>query len=178
MDVIYERPTKSFLNTKIHNLDCLRVAFNNLNFFSGLCRCGHCQRLAPIWNDLATALEHDESVNIAKLDCTEYRPICKDFDVKGYPTLLWVEDSKKVDKYSGPRTVEDLKAYVENRLASKTGEAKETKEEEKPTKEATEEGEGDVVVALSADNFQQVIKNDITFIKFFAPWYITTHLPP
>jgi thioredoxin domain-containing protein 5 len=118
---------------------------------------------------LATALEHDESVNIAKLDCTEYRPICKDFDVKGYPTLLWIEDSKKVDKYSGPRTVEDLKAYVENRLASKGGEAKE-KAEEKPIKEATEGGEGDVVVALSADNFQQVIKSDITFVKFFAPW--------
>jgi thioredoxin domain-containing protein 5 len=131
--------------------------------------CGHCQRLAPIWNDLATALEHDESVNIAKVDCTEYRPLCKDFDVKGYPTLLWIEDSKKVDKYSGPRTVEDLKAYVENRLASKGGEDKQ-KEEEKPAKEATEEGEGDVVVALTADNFPQVIKSDVTFVKFYAPW--------
>lgn len=129
--------------------------------------CGHCQRLAPIWNDLASALEHDESVNIAKLDCTEYRPICKDFDVKGYPTLLWIEDGKKVDKYSGPRTVEDLKAYVENRLAKPKEDEAKPKEDEK---EATEEGEGDVVIALSADNFPQVIKNDVTFIKFFAPW--------
>ena len=117
---------------------------------------------------MASALEHDESVTIAKLDCTEYRPICKDFDVKGYPTLLWLEDGKKVDKYSGPRTVEDLKAYVENRLASNSGEAK-PKEEEKP-KEDAEEGEGDVVVALTADSFLQVIKNDVTFVKFFAPW--------
>lgn len=137
--------------------------------FSGSFRCGHCQRLAPIWNDLASALEHDESVNIAKLDCTEYRPICKDFDVKGYPTLLWIEDGKKVDKYSGPRTVEDLKAYVENRLAKPKEDEAKPKEDEK---EATEEGEGDVVIALSADNFPQVIKNDVTFIKFFAPWKV------
>lgn len=114
-------------------------------------------------------MEHDESVNIAKLDCTEYRPICKDFDVKGYPTLLWIEDGKKVDKYSGPRTVEDLKAYVENRLAKPKEDEAKPKEDEK---EATEEGEGDVVIALSADNFPQVIKNDVTFIKFYATWQV------
>lgn len=129
--------------------------------------CGHCQRLAPIWNDLGSALEHDETVNIAKIDCTEYRPICKDFDVKGYPTLLWLEDGKKVDKYSGPRTVEDLKAYVENRL-SKGGEGK-AKEGAKP-KDSEEGDEGNVVLALTSDSFPQVIKNDITFVKFYAPW--------
>lgn len=44
--------------------------------------CGHCQKLAPTWNDLAKALEHDKSVSISKLDCTQYRPICQDFEVK------------------------------------------------------------------------------------------------
>lgn len=44
---------------------------------------GHCQKLAPTFEELAKSLEHDTSVSIAKLDCTEYRPICKDFDVKG-----------------------------------------------------------------------------------------------
>lgn len=121
--------------------------------------------MSPIWSDLADSLEHDESVNIAKLDCTEFRPICKDFDVKGYPTLLWLEDGKKVDKYSGPRTVEDLKEYVEKRLGSKGEE--QVKEEEK---EATEDSEGAAVLSLTGDNFAQVIKDDVVFIKFFAPW--------
>ncbi|KAG5684013.1 hypothetical protein PVAND_013266 [Polypedilum vanderplanki] len=125
--------------------------------------CGHCQKLSPIWNDLASALEHDESVNIAKIDCTEHRPICKDFDVKGYPTLLWLENGKKVDKYSGSRTVEDLKDYVEKRLNTKS-------EDTEEKKEIPEEGEGAAVLSLSGDSFEQAIKEDVTFIKFFAPW--------
>lgn len=116
---------------------------------------------------MASALEHDESVNIAKLDCTEYRPLCKDFEVKGYPTLLWLEGGKKVDKYSGPRTVEDLKSYVETRLASSKGSEGKAKDADKKD---SEEGEADVVVALNPDSFKQVIQNDITFVKFFAPW--------
>jgi thioredoxin domain-containing protein 5 len=112
---------------------------------------------------LATALEHDESVRIGKLDCTEHRPICKDFDVKGYPTLLWLEDGKKIDKYSGPRTVEDLKDYVEKRLSTK-----EEGSEEK--KDVPEEGEGAAVLALNGDSFDQVIKEDVVFVKFYAPW--------
>jgi thioredoxin domain-containing protein 5 len=128
--------------------------------------CGHCQRLSPIWSDLASALEHDETVSIAKLDCTEHRPICKDFDVKGYPTLLWLEGGKKIDKYSGPRTVEDLKDYVEKRLSSKG----EGKEEEGEDKEVPEEGEGAAVLALTGDSFAQTVKDDIVFVKFFAPW--------
>jgi thioredoxin domain-containing protein 5 len=109
-------------------------------------------------------LEHDTTVNIAKLDCTEYRPICKDFDVKGYPTLLWLENGKKVDKYSGPRSLEDLKGYVEQRAS---GEA-----EQKPAEKVApkEDGEGAAILQLSTDSFVQGIETGVTFVKFFAPW--------
>lgn len=123
---------------------------------------GHCQKLAPTWEELASAVEHDPTINIAKLDCTEYRPICKDFDVKGYPTLLWIENGKKIDKYSGPRTLEDLKAYVERRSAG-----------EKPAEvekvEPKEEGEGAAVVQLMTETFAKGIEKGVTFVKFYAP---------
>lgn len=54
------------------------------------------QKLAPTWDALAKALEHDTTVTIAKVDCTVHRSICNSFDIKGYPTLLWIEDGKKV----------------------------------------------------------------------------------
>lgn len=44
--------------------------------------CFHCKNLAPTWEELAKSLEHEESVSIAKIDCTEYRSICQDFEVK------------------------------------------------------------------------------------------------
>lgn len=120
------------------------------------------EKLAPTWEELATALEHDTTVNIAKLDCTEYRPICKDFDVKGYPTLLWIENGKKIDKYSGPRTIEDLKAYVERRSSGEK-----PAEEEKA--EPKDEGEGAAVLQLTTETFTQGIEKGVTFVKFYAP---------
>lgn len=58
--------------------------------------CGHCQKLAPTWDELANSLRNDDVVSISKIDCTQHRSICGQFDIKGYPTLLWIEDGKKV----------------------------------------------------------------------------------
>ena len=50
--------------------------------------CGHCVKMAPTWDELH--LSSKAKANVAKVDCkaTENRPLCKDFDVKGYPSLL------------------------------------------------------------------------------------------
>jgi thioredoxin domain-containing protein 5 len=127
--------------------------------------CGHCQKLAPTFEELARALEHDTTVSIAKVDCTVYRPICKDFDVKGYPTLLWFEGGKKVDKYSGPRSLEDLKSYVDQRGSGEGGD----KPIEKPA-EVKEDGEGAAVLQFTTESFAQGIEKGVTFVKFYAPW--------
>ena len=52
------------------------------------CRCGHCSRLAPAWEQLAEEFNKDESsqVKIAKVDCTTDTSLCSDHDVTGYPT--------------------------------------------------------------------------------------------
>ena len=54
------------------------------------------QKLAPTWDALAKSLEYDTTVTVAKVDCTAHRTVCNTFDIKGYPTLLWIEDGKKV----------------------------------------------------------------------------------
>lgn len=58
--------------------------------------CGHCQKLAPTWDELANSLRNDDAVSISRIDCTQHRSVCGQFDIKGYPTLLWIEDGKKV----------------------------------------------------------------------------------
>lgn len=122
--------------------------------------CGHCQRLEPIWNELANSLEYDPSVSISRIDCTQYRPICQDFDVKGYPTLLWIVDGKKKEKYSGSRAVKDFKAFIEEKTAT---EKKESDEEEAKVEEIA-------VLQLTGDSFQHGIEKGVTIVKFFAPW--------
>lgn len=129
--------------------------------------CGHCQKLAPTWEELGKSLEHDGSVSIAKIDCTQFRPVCQDFEVKGYPTLLWIEDGKKVDKFSGARTHEDLKAYVEKMAGkpSKSAEENATKEDDERQEEPAQ-----MVIQLLGDDFERGVEKGVTFVKFFAPW--------
>lgn len=125
--------------------------------------CGHCQRLAPTWDELAQSLEYDQSVTIAKIDCTQHRPTCQDFEVKGYPTLLWIEDGKKVEKYAGPRSHEDLKAYVEKMAGQK-------KDEQKTEEAEVKQEEPNMVLTLTTDSFEHTVEKGTTFVKFYAPW--------
>lgn len=76
--------------------------------------CGHCKKLAPVWTEFA---ESSPDVNVAKIDCTsdEGKPICKDFGVKGYPTLIWFPANQEVGKlcrYKSSRVLKSFQAYA------------------------------------------------------------------
>ncbi|XP_066993824.1 thioredoxin domain-containing protein 5 homolog [Anabrus simplex] len=123
--------------------------------------CGHCQKLAPTWDALAKSFEHDTSVIISKVDCTLHKTTCNNFDIVGYPTLLWIEDGKKVEKYQGQRTSEELKAFVSRMLGPEHSGA---------SVENVEQDNGSPVASFSGENFEHGIAKGITFVKFFAPW--------
>ena len=75
--------------------------------------CPHCQHLAPIWDKFHNQVK--EKVNVARVDCTSQhgRPLCDEFDVRGFPTLLLFPVGQKTyHKYSGDRTVEAFKTWV------------------------------------------------------------------
>jgi len=124
--------------------------------------CGHCIKLAPTWDQLAKTFEKDENVKIAKIDCTEHQSVCQDNDVKGYPTLAYFRDGRKVEAYSGARTLGELKDFV-------------VAKQEMIGDEANEDGKVPDIVAspvikVDKDNFDETIKEGVTFVKFFAPW--------
>ena len=51
--------------------------------------CGHCQKLAPTWDELAKKFEKDAVVKVAKVDCTQHQSVCQEHEVRGYPTLAY-----------------------------------------------------------------------------------------
>ncbi|XP_047349367.1 thioredoxin domain-containing protein 5 homolog [Vespa velutina] len=124
--------------------------------------CGHCQKLAPTWEELANSLRNDDSVSISKVDCTSFRSICEEFDIKGYPTLLWIEDGKKMYKYTGQRTHEDLKAYVSAMLKKSA--------EQSLNKDKSSDSTIHNVLSLTGDSFEHSVEKGVSFVKFFAPW--------
>lgn len=123
--------------------------------------CGHCQKLAPTWEQLAKTLEFETDVTIGKVDCTQHRTICNNFEVKGYPTLLWIENGAKVDKYQGERSHNELKQYVNKMLGSQKTE---TKEEPQSPGSQLPSGE------ITEEVFKVSIQSGVAFVKFYAPW--------
>jgi protein disulfide-isomerase A6 len=75
--------------------------------------CGHCKKLAPVWDGLQEFLiaEGVTNIKVGKVDCTEQKTVCSRFGVNGYPHLKYFAGGK-MSQFSGPRTNEGFKAYV------------------------------------------------------------------
>lgn len=74
--------------------------------------CGHCKKLAPIYDELAEKLK-DEDIDIVKLDATT-NDVPDGYNVRGFPTLYWVPKNSKdaPERYDGGRELDDFVKYV------------------------------------------------------------------
>lgn len=69
--------------------------------------------MAPAYADLAAALADRSDVAIASVDCTQHKAVCDKADVKGFPTLKVFQGGQERTGYKGARTLDDMKAFVE-----------------------------------------------------------------
>jgi protein disulfide-isomerase A1 len=72
--------------------------------------CGHCKQLAPEYAAAAQKLS-GETAKLAKLDATEAKDAAQRFDIKGFPTLLFFKNGKKME-YNAGRTANDIVNWV------------------------------------------------------------------
>ena len=76
--------------------------------------CPHCMHLAPVWDDLHR--QNKDKVNVARVDCTSQngRSLCSEYQVHGYPTLLFFEvgQDQQYQTYRGQRTLEAFEEYI------------------------------------------------------------------
>lgn len=85
--------------------------------------CGHCKRLAPVWEELGEAVEKQslkDKVVIAKMDGTENDvPEEAGFSVHGFPTLKFFKaGTNEMVDYQGDRSLEDLIRFVNENSAN------------------------------------------------------------
>merc|ERR1712212_624848 len=84
--------------------------------------CGHCKKLAPIWDELGEHFKDDETVVIAKIDMTANE--LATVSVRGFPTLKLFKADNTVVDYSGGRTLEDFIKFLRpSEAASEAGES-------------------------------------------------------
>lgn len=143
--------------------------------------CGHCQRMAPAWDQLAKSFEDDEQVSIGRVDCTLDRDLCETHGVRGYPTLLVFINGEKEEKYQGSREFQELFAFI-TKTAKTFIDAKLNAKDIIPQVPAVDDLDFQVkteptmepakasVLTLTEDSFDAEVAEGLTLVKFFAPW--------
>merc|ERR1712045_178781 len=70
--------------------------------------CGHCKKLAPVWDELGEHFKDNENIVIAKFDATANE--ADGVEIRGYPTLIFYpKDNKAGVDYSGERELQNFK---------------------------------------------------------------------
>ncbi|KAG7351537.1 thioredoxin [Nitzschia inconspicua] len=80
--------------------------------------CGHCRAMADDWKKLEDEWSGHEVGLVAEVDCTsdEGQPICEDFQVEGFPTIMY-GDPLAAETYDGPRDYESLAAFAKEHIS-------------------------------------------------------------
>jgi len=144
--------------------DALKKGAHFVMFFAPWC--GHCKRLAPIWDKLAEDYIKDEKdVVIGKVDCTKETSLCSSQDVTGYPTLKFFKDGPENGvKHRGQRDQKSLEKFINEQMGRAPTEEEEIAME--PEEAVAEKG----LFTLTEKSFKNHVAKGDTFIKFYAPW--------
>ncbi|KAI9671476.1 MAG: hypothetical protein M1831_004385 [Alyxoria varia] len=76
--------------------------------------CGHCKKLAPVYDDLADSFKSASSkVTINKVDADAHKDLGSRFGIQGFPTIKWFDGkSKDPEDYNGGRDLESLQKFI------------------------------------------------------------------
>ncbi|XP_074649044.1 dnaJ homolog subfamily C member 10-like isoform X2 [Tubulanus polymorphus] len=109
--------------------------------------CPPCMRLLPEYRK-AAKMNEEKTVMFGTVDCTVHQNLCRDYNVRSYPTTL-LYNQTIAHKYSGKPSAERILDFIQDTLHPP-------------------------MTILNEDTFEELIgdkdSNDIWVIDFFAPW--------
>ena len=73
--------------------------------------CGHCKKLHPVWEELGAV--ETLGTRVGRVDCTRQKTLAKKYAIQSFPTLLFFPPEGKIYRYSGPRSIDAMTAYVQ-----------------------------------------------------------------
>ncbi|XP_054164892.1 protein disulfide-isomerase TMX3-like [Oppia nitens] len=70
--------------------------------------CYHCQQLEPVWGQVAQQIHNeDKEIYVGRVDCTKYTTLSTHFNIKGFPTILYINKDKRFE-FRGERTKKEM----------------------------------------------------------------------
>ena len=81
--------------------------------------CGHCKKMKPDWENAAKQVNVNGEkkmvmVDLGDKDDLAQEQLRKDYNIRGYPTIVDLEGGKQVGEYSGDRSVSAFVSHVNN----------------------------------------------------------------
>ena len=77
--------------------------------------CGPCRMMAPVFEELSA--DYEGKLKFVKLNTEENQPIAQQFEIKGIPSLVIINEGKELDRIVGFAPKEVLKQKVDDALA-------------------------------------------------------------
>ncbi|WFD36978.1 protein disulfide-isomerase [Malassezia cuniculi] len=120
--------------------------------------CGHCQRLAPEYEQLGKAFASNDKVVIAKVDADKNRDLAMRVGLRGFPTIKWYPaNSLEAVDYNGERTAQALGEFVSKQSGLRAPQSLNT---------------APAALELTVENFDKVVEDPKrhVLVEFYAPW--------
>lgn len=162
------KPMMEFLNTTVQqslsNFNAQETSLSAIN--SGNCfikfhvkYCTYCKKMSPIWTEVEKSYENNKDVKLFSIDCKLQPTVCDLYNITKYPSMIWFNKGKWIEKYAGHRTVKDFEEYIGNMLQTST---------QASTLLATKNTtiEESAIIDVTADDFTEIIAKDLTFVYF------------
>eukprot|EP00927_Polykrikos_kofoidii_P022310 TRINITY_DN2085_c0_g2_i1.p1 TRINITY_DN2085_c0_g2~~TRINITY_DN2085_c0_g2_i1.p1 ORF type:complete len:493 (-),score=90.88 TRINITY_DN2085_c0_g2_i1:95-1477(-) len=77
--------------------------------------CGHCKKLAPEYERAATRLQKYDVI-LSKVDATVEKALAQRYNIKGYPSLVWLEDNETID-FDAEKTADGIVEFAQSMIA-------------------------------------------------------------
>jgi len=75
-------------------------------------KCGHCERFTPEWDKFVQS--YNGPVKMRKVEMSDAGSDLETYKIKGFPTVLIIDENGETKNYDGPRTSEGLKKFFES----------------------------------------------------------------
>lgn len=124
--------------------------------------CGFCKQLKPEYSAAATELKSKYILAAIDVDRPENSIARRQFNITGFPTLLYFENGKLKYTYDGENKKSALISFMENPTAPSISKSKDDDWSAETTSE---------IVHLTTTGFEPALKDEKSvLVMFYAPW--------